>query len=151
MQEELITFETAKLAKEKGFIIPCENYYVDYVDDDVVDLFNYEEQRGSGFAELCRNNLDYKTSAPTQSLLQKWLREVHNIEVLINRIPPEAILSSKKNGKSILNNYNCYVWSLNNNPRIANNGSFHETYEEALEVELQEALKLISIVKGHKL
>jgi hypothetical protein len=48
MQEELITLETAKLAKEKGF-----------------DYFN-------GI---------YKTQRSTQSLLQKWLREIHKIDI----------------------------------------------------------------------
>ncbi len=75
--------------------------------------------------------------------LQKWLREVHNIEVLISRIPPEAVLADKNKGKNILKNYNCYIWNLNSNPRIANNGTFLDIYEEALEIGLYQALLLI--------
>ncbi len=30
MKEQLISFETAKLAKEKGFNIPCKYYYYQY-------------------------------------------------------------------------------------------------------------------------
>ena len=114
MEEELISFETAKLAKEKGFD------FIYIIDN---ELTNH--------------------SLITQSLLAKWLREVHNIEVLINRIPPEAVLADKNKGKNILKNYNCYIWNLNSNPRIANNGTFLDIYEEALEIGLQEALKLI--------
>lgn len=55
-------------------------------------------------------------------LLQKWLREVHKIHIHIN----------------------CYgdnVWSFHI-PNIGGDSPFH-TYEEALEIGLQEALKLI--------
>jgi len=133
MQEELITFETAKLAKEKGFNIPCENFYIEYLDDDVVDLYNYEEQRGSGFAELYRNNKEFKFSAPTQSLLQRWLRESHNIEVFIT---PTHL--SYNNDKS----YKVEIEYFNGKIHCFKYDSFKE-YEEALEIGLQEALKLI--------
>ena len=129
MEEELISFETAKLAKEKGFNTQCWQYY------DNGGLLVHSITKISNQMNL--------TSVPTQSLLQKWLREVHNLEVLISRIPPEAVLANKNKGKNILKNYNCYVWSFNNNPRIANNGSFQDIYEEALEIGLYQALKLI--------
>ena len=137
MEEQLISFETAKLAKEKGFNEFSNNLYSLMSENLIKDSKNKNSDSDDKHRE-------YKfVSVPTQSLLQKWIREVHNIEILINRIPPEAVLASKNNGKNILNNYSYYVWSLNNNPRIANKGSFKNTYEEALEVGLQEALKLI--------
>jgi hypothetical protein len=107
MEEQLIEFNTSRLAKEKGFYIPCENFYIEYLNDDV-DLFNYEEQRGSGFAELYRNNKEFKFSAPTQSLLQKWLREVHNIDVECNK------------HYGINNNHKMYITTILNNrkPKI---------------------------------
>lgn len=166
MKEELISFETAVLAKEKGFTA-----FNDKFKSALIDSRNYDVQRYSFYRVIEKeqtlelnvgtnssninglwesyNDVNFKTQknyfAPTQSLLQRWLREVHNIEILINRIPPEAVLASKNNGKNILNNYSYYVWSLNNNPRIANKGSFKNTYEEALEKGLQEALTFINI------
>lgn len=132
MTEELITFETAKLAKEKGFEL---DKYLSIDDENPKNLnSNYNP----------RNYQPWYFDL-TQSLLQKWLREIHNVEVLISRIPPEAVLASKNSGKNILKNYNCYIWSFNNNPRIANNGSFQDIYEEALEIGLQEGLKLIKL------
>ena len=136
MEETLITFETAKLAKEKGFDIPCENFYVEYLDDDVVDLFNYEEQRGSGFAELYRNNKESKFSAPTQSLLQKWLREVHKIHVDIKEWELTYWYFYIKDGRtSPVKNIRIKIdedskWEF-------------DSYEEALEVGLLEGLKLV--------
>ena len=136
MTEQLINFETAKLAKEKGFIQNLYEIPYSY-------RYKFTDNTGCVLSHSLFNPSSNICTAPTQSLLQKWLREVHNIEVLISRIPPEAVLASKNNGKNILKNYNCYVWSFNNNPRIANNGSFQDIYEEALEIGLQEALKLI--------
>lgn len=72
MQEELITFETAKLAKEKGFI-KYTNFR--YMSKDVEGcLVNIGDLTTLAGADI---------SAPTQSLLQRWLREVHNIDVKV--------------------------------------------------------------------
>jgi len=84
MKEQLITFETAKLAKEKGFDIPTPFYYhphyglyassFEYGDEaEVNDNYNSDEWADGYYA------------APTQSLLQKWLREKYNIEVELRR------------------------------------------------------------------
>ena len=140
MQEDLISFETAKLAKEKKFNIPCENFYIEYIDDDVADLFNYEEQRGSGYAELYRNNQEFKYSASTQSLLQKWLREVYKIDCF----PEHVFLGESANikykplittGIDDIDSEKYCNYSF---------GNVYDTYEQAFEFGLQEALKLIN-------
>lgn len=140
MKDTLVKPITAKLAKEKGFDIMCNDFINTYNEEDELMGFvgdNFEEK-----LESAKEIIQYYL--PTQSFLQKWLRETHNIEVLVSRIPPEAVLASKTSGKSILKNYNCYVWNYNSNPRILNSGTFQDVYEEALEIGLQEALKLIS-------
>ena len=138
MEEQLISYETAKLAKEKGF---DEKVYREYDKSGYLRCTSKSADVVLGPYDELLKSTEYP--APTQTLLQKWLREVHNIEVLISRIPPEAVLADKNKGKNILKNYNCYIWNLNSNPRIANNGTFLDIYEEALEIGLQEALKLI--------
>ena len=133
MKDQLITFETAKLAKEKGLNELCSSCY----DSKGIVHHNYLENGSSSDTEfrvdledLFENFNNYgKTvySAPTQTILQRWLREVHNIE--------------------------CYAYPYkdhqadNNDPfeyRASRRGiqSF-ETFEEALENELKEGLKLI--------
>lgn len=105
MKEELITFETAKLAKEKGYNKEFEDY-------------------------------PYKGCiiAPTQSLLQRWLREKHGIHVWVH---PNLIWQTYHH-KGIVDRKETH------NTNIAFDGeSMKDTYEEALEVGLQEALKLI--------
>jgi hypothetical protein len=65
-------------------------------------------------------------NVPTQSLLQKWLREVHNIFITVN-----------------INLY-CAIFHNKDFYMVTD---YYNSYEEVLEVGLQEALKLIEIVK----
>jgi len=117
MKEEIISFQTGKLAKEKGFSIVSTGFYDEnkeldlyesYIGDDIV----YKRQLLDGIV-VCE--------APTQSLLQKWLREKHRIFIIIY----------KKIGG--------WSYYLDEAPKI----NLYDTYEEALEKGLQEALKLI--------
>lgn len=132
MEDKLVSLETAKLAKKKEFNEICQYYYE--ILDKPITL-----QKMS-----CSNAEGYKQpTAPTQSLLQKWLREKYDIEINITRMPPEVIKSSFNKGNKRIKKYNMWVWSLNGNPRIENPSLFFDNYEEAFEIGLQEALKLI--------
>ncbi len=124
MKEQLISFETAKLAKATGFIHMEANCYGDNM--------CYQLPDGELVNALKGNTITGYILAPTQSLLQKWLREVYNKSVIAN------------------NNASGWYWELNK----AESGTFitdyfleeyeYETYEEALEIGLQETLKLIT-------
>ena len=74
--------------------------------------------------------------APTQSLLQKWLREKHN---LIVYLLPNIEIGS-------INEWEYQISKYENNHTQSNRFELNEingTYEEALEKGLQKALKLI--------
>ena len=123
LKERLISFETAKLAKEKGF------------DEEVLNHYSQEDCAGKQYNEFqddIKNSEaeHFEYSAPTQSLLQKWLREKHGIKLWMSPVGEEGELyhieDITKNNLSLWGDLNSY-----------------ETYEEALEVGLQEALKLI--------
>lgn len=153
MTDELITFETAKLAKEKGFNIPLKkgfdskgniilfgkkkDYYITsdiYYSNDSLP----REENTTHFPKI------FLCTAPTQSLLQRWLREIHQIDVVIS---PERY----SNGVNYC--VQAQKFDLNEGCITQNfivEGSYwfndnHEypTYEEALEKGLQEGLKLI--------
>jgi hypothetical protein len=99
MTEELIILETAKLAKEKGF---------------------------TWFHALLPSLIFEDKYRTTQSLLQKWLREKHDIEIYV---------------RSSVDLYNKKYWTT-----FLPNGCLenkNNTYEEALEFGLQKGLKLI--------
>lgn len=123
MKEQLISFGTAKLAKEKGFNISTENLYDrrDYNKSwDSVELFN---RRNAGLSAI---------PAPTQSLLQKWLREEHEIHININTFYFEDL---EKYGYEVEDIIHKNGWVVMSNTA--------GTYEEALEKGLQKALELI--------
>ena len=121
MEEQLITFETAKLAKEKGFNVPC------------VKIYNTEGELWNAYYSTMKNdnvNPGAKCTAPTQSLLQKWLREVHKISIKVDDFYTDSKLRFDFSVSEL--------GSQDDNPQ----GVF-ESYEEALEEGLLEALKLI--------
>ena len=167
MKEQLISFETAKLAKEKDFNILQHSYYFEdgefkenslkgtngyYGEEYEFDLSEFNENWNDKWLTKktgdrcfgCSKQKGYLEtfSAPTQSLLQRWLREVHNIYV-------ESYHDLTSDGTKI----QFYTsWGFlqqkdkNGNRNV--NGWYDEyndwkTYEEALEIGLQEALKLI--------
>lgn len=83
--EDYVSFETAKLLKDKGFDENCAALY---------DLRTGEiSQQGVGYVF---NNSQWENfiTAPTLQMAMKWLREVHNIAISVyvfNRyLPIEA-------------------------------------------------------------
>lgn len=133
MKDTLISFETAVLAKEKGFDIPtlygCNEKgelqeYITYASyspgEPEITIFDFIQK--------------WEYQLPTQSFLQKWLREIHNIHIVLFGF--------------INNTYWHYeIYTLDKAiiefdlPSIKHGN----TYEEALETGLQEALKLITL------
>jgi hypothetical protein len=83
--DKIIDFKTAQYAKQKGFDELCFHYYDEYGklqkpffpndchSDYQISLTNLSENYNT--------NYSYVFSAPTQSSLQKWLREKHKILV----------------------------------------------------------------------
>lgn len=106
MKEQLISVEVAILAKEKGFPFNINTTYK------IVDIF------GISF---------FGTPLTTQSLLQKWLREVHKFNVT-----PHFYVKS---------GWSCRIEPLYHFGSIWTN--HFNSYEESLEAGLKEALKLI--------
>lgn len=79
IHEEICTYEVCKLAKEKGFDVPTDRYY--HIYDDVIEAQNSLEMKGDGCADFYNSLNRCRCAAPTQSLLQRWLREEKKIYV----------------------------------------------------------------------
>ena len=131
MEEQIVLFETAKLAQEKGFksmdartIITRSNYYnhLGVFRGDVTDLVRAQinEQDTTPFETI---------PAPTQSRLQKWLRETHDIHVQVLRLYTKEWKYVAEWGKQL--------------PYLRGTLDPFDTYEEALEEALVQALNLI--------
>ena len=90
--EDYVSFETAKLLKEKGFDEPCDRVYMhdgkcvcapnfmegeNFVDNDDIDAVKrYDESNWIDYIQG-----EYAYLCPSISLATKWLREVHNIHI----------------------------------------------------------------------
>lgn len=135
MTDQLISFETAKLAKKKGFNEETSHYY-DLIDNKLkhtIEGFSNPNEDCMIDIELeWHNHSNFnRLAAPTQSLLQKWLREKHELHVGIYY---------RNVDKSWITEI-FYTREYMKNGRLPY--TVHKTYEEALEQGLIEALKLI--------
>ena len=76
-QEAHVSFETAKLLKEKGFDWDCRDYY------EILDNGEYIE-RPNGINWVDNNDYAGCISMPTQQMALRWLREVYKIVIAIS-------------------------------------------------------------------
>ena len=142
MEDEIVSFETAMLLKEKGFNEPCSFYY----EDNELYKLAYYHGDGTGFA---RNNSpindrllceEMQCTAPTQSLAQKWLREDRNITFNANPHSNDGKIIYVITIKVISNNK--YI-DFNVMMDTSNKAIMFDTYEDAIESGLKYCLKSI--------
>lgn len=72
IHEEICTYEVCKLAKEKGFNWICPHYFR-LNNKDLFMIFPCEDW----------SDIEERINAPTQSLLQRWLREEKALHIQI--------------------------------------------------------------------
>lgn len=77
-QEDYISFETAKLLKEKGFDEKCRTYYKVFPESRIAAIYHSSENRG--VSEDDPNEI----LCPTLQMVMKWLRKVHEIFIRPN-------------------------------------------------------------------
>lgn len=132
MNENLISFKTAVLAKKKGFTNIYDEFHL-------ISMFKSENEGMTGILieELQGNERRYDYLAPPQSELQKWLREKHLIHICIVMYPYQADVP--KYGYMLLS-----LSSKNMGERLLIDPLIFNTYELALEEGLLQALNLLS-------
>ena len=162
MEDTIVSFEVANLLKEKGFKELVNHYYLSnseireqkvhisyendgdfYVEqDEFLDNFNdnFRETVSGDRCFGCNPTIYLERySAPTQSLVQKWLREVHNIHIVIS-------VDFYKDGINYL--WQAFKYDTSKKFNCEGTGCYgdngeYPTYENALEAAIQESLKLI--------
>ena len=117
-----ISHKVAVLAKEKGFAVICDRVFLNNDIKLQCALRNYPKAL---FPDVLQ--------APTQSLLQKWLRDKHNLNVT-----PDTFDNTGRWEAVIISIIQSEESRIHYEPEPIFN-----TYEEALELGLLEALKLI--------
>ncbi|MFT6125733.1 MAG: hypothetical protein ACJAVA_000174 [Flavobacteriaceae bacterium] len=143
MEEQLIKFKTAKLAKEKGLAQKLFNtsWYNELGRRNGrsdINLegktFNTTYSESSNPESLKKSDFKIKIYlAPTQSLLSTWLKKTHGLYAYIDWVDDEVVIVDFKNSEGEeLFRANCYDFVPD-----------YESEEELLEELLQKALKLI--------
>lgn len=126
--EELISLETSKLAKEKGFKL---NYCKELFYPDPIKDGEYISNECTHDWEFIEDKDWYSRS--TQSILQKWLRDVHGIDITIYRS-----FSMKKSY------HYCIVVDCDYDNEIQQECVPNRSYERCLEDALLEGLHIIN-------
>ena len=137
MKGIFVNIDTAKLAKEKKFHYELNSCFVEYIRTVESDNPSFAMTKGyveieSGYFVNDHFDLSNKNyicyGRPTQSLLQTWLRNEHDVQVY-------AYSHTKKNGK-----WGDYVVYVDNTAINDARDEEFQTYEDALEIGLQHAL-----------
>ena len=137
MEDTLVSFEVAKLLKEKGF---NESYNYAYVKEkkkpqELINNYNYTYYRNLIKQNPKHLELKEVFISPTQSLVQKWLREVHNIYVTCSPYMDEEL-----DNQTLWENE---IVDVKDDWNTFSDYTFYHSYEESLEAGILEALKLI--------
>jgi len=123
IQEQYVSFETAKLLKEKGFNEPCHTW-----------------QRENENINYCDIPLDYNEMfsdeylVPTQQMVMRWLREVFSIHISVypfNRTLPIT-------DKTV---YTCDIATKKYSSQEGHLRGVWNTYEEACEAAIKYCLE----------
>lgn len=137
MTEELVKYKTALLAKEKGFKENVENYfwYNSKYHENGEELNCLKKDKKFNLKNREMDNFEIGNpyiKRPTQSILTKWLREKHNIDVIIHR------------SFSMQNSYHyCIIVNGDYDNEIKQECIPNRSYEEAVEAGLLHGLNLI--------
>lgn len=120
MEDQLISFETAKLAKEKGFNIPQEKCFCETQKSDI-----------PMWSDALPEKAIISCYAPTQTTLQRWLRERHDIFIYAHYYDTDGTVESR-----------CFYYIKCTFDKEVQTDKF-KTYEEALEFGLRDGLRSI--------
>lgn len=122
-QEDYVSYEVAKLQKEKGYNETSKSYYWNEVFYAGVFELTNNDRKGNGYC-----------SAPSLSETAKWLREEHNIAVcpVPYKFMWDYTIFDLKDFRDECGNH-----------KILGSRVAWSSYEEALNEGIKEALKLI--------
>lgn len=123
--EDFVSFEVAKLLKEKGFDGDINAYY---------HIWDNGNKVCSAQEFSCSEAPHLYILAPTHQMAMKWLREVHNICI--------TIYPDKENGyEAVLYNIKDDVEIILQSFGIYDSHIFEDSYEDAVEAALKYALE----------
>ena len=130
--EDYVSFEVAKLLREKGFNEECEYFYDEYKDENKYVICS------NGYSTYNDDKHPTYYSRPTHQMAMKWLRNIHGIHIQawcpVVDIDTE-ILGVKYN--VVISNLKDYCLAFMTN--IEDND--YDSYEEAVDAGLKYTLE----------
>lgn len=128
ISEDYVSFEIAKLLKEKEFNERLLTFYI----TDEAKKEGYFQLMAFTDDKIDNNHSDHCYLAPTLQMAMKWIREVHNINIDIvsvwnqKQFEYQVFVVTPENAKS------CYV-----------DNKLYLSYEEAVESAIKHCLKYL--------
>ena len=120
--EDYVSYEVAKLLKEKGFEILTSKVYDNQKELDYQYVVCWQEER-----------LPY-VSAPTHQMAMKWLREVHKVLIVIDAYHAD-------HWEGYIDSFEISIYSHASTIIVPNKIAHHTDYEEAVEAALKYSLE----------
>lgn len=128
IEESYVSFDTARMLKEAGFDVPCRSYY-ELEDGEAVRKDCIRPYDHNGFGDtIC--------SRPTLALAARWLREVHDTFVKMERV-------GCFDGKEFRFYWSYSLIRVSTACLKSISGGRYDSYEEALEVGIAKCLEQI--------
>ena len=124
MKEDYVSFELAKLLKEKGFDEKCRAIYEDGVLH-IQDEFLYNSDSDKKLIEGDEDDSWVFVTAPTLQMAMKWLREKHKIFIDIGY-------------NNYYNEYKWVLFTMDRNKDITPHFEYnYDSYESACEAAIE--------------
>lgn len=135
IEESYVSFDTARMLKEAGFEANLKTRYVEEEKDEWA-FWDFGTKRSD------YNYFDDTIACPTQALAARWLREVHDTFVKMERV-------GSFDGKEFRFYWSFSIISVSTACLKSISGGRYDGYKEALEVGIVQVLeRIISETKG---
>ena len=86
IKEDYVSFEVARLLRDKGFNGKCIYYYIQTKEMFEIDTKYHTALTTQELLDLqIIGEKEDRYAAPTQAIVMRWLREVHNLSVEVYR------------------------------------------------------------------
>lgn len=142
--EDYVSFETAKLLKERGFDETCRAFWKDWNGElhlcSCCSSHVFEWCHNSMLEEYYNDNEETNIAAPTLQMVMKWLREFHGLNIYARGVWKDVEVQYGDWEPAVVG-YDWFVESLTDNTYSKMSTEPFLTYEQACESAIKYCLE----------